>query len=226
MTLVRERLNPKNKRQITKDWQAQFPSLGTYRPMHLLRRVGPLVFGICLDRGSSGEEYYPIFHASALSRRKETVPLTLHRQIRTRRTNAPDRVVVSRHGECFMDAVARMREVSLLDLCGSVTARSVDEAYEDEVSQQFGLNSPHLAMIDHLSVLAWQDRTADAVTLCNVYASKALTFGERYWSEPGSYESWKAELFSVAQDVEGARRCVIEETEKHKLTKLPYSDLL
>lgn len=124
-----------------------------------------------------------------------------------------------------MDAVERMREVSLLDLCGSVTARSVDDAYLDEVSQQFSLNSPHLAMMDHLSVLAWQDRTADAADLCNVYASKALTFGEKYWSEPGSYESWKTVLSSTARDVAGARRCVIEETEKHKLTKLPYSDL-
>jgi len=44
-------------KQITEDWQREILSLGVYEPRWLLRRVGPLLVGICLDRDSGGTSY-------------------------------------------------------------------------------------------------------------------------------------------------------------------------
>jgi hypothetical protein len=38
-------LTPAWKTKITADWSAAFPGLGVYKPLHLLRRAGPLLMG-------------------------------------------------------------------------------------------------------------------------------------------------------------------------------------
>lgn len=48
--------------KITEDWARLLPGLGIYKPMRLLRRVGPMLTGICLDRDSGNEAYRPTFH--------------------------------------------------------------------------------------------------------------------------------------------------------------------
>lgn len=55
-------------RRVTKDWAVAFPGFAVWRPLHLLRRIGPAVQGICLDRSTSGDGYLPTAHVHALTK--------------------------------------------------------------------------------------------------------------------------------------------------------------
>jgi hypothetical protein len=61
-----DKLDRKCKNQITKDWKVYYPLLGVYKPMKLLKRNGPLLVGLVLDRDHTGTQYIPIFHVHLL----------------------------------------------------------------------------------------------------------------------------------------------------------------
>src|SRR5436190_8831039 len=113
--------------QITKDWKDEFPSLGVYKPLHLLRRNGPLLSGICLDRTSSGDIYKPIFHYHCLLRSCPAISLSLAVQLKA--ANGTDASVSFRsHESSFAKSAEKMRALALLPLDGDITLRQFDEA--------------------------------------------------------------------------------------------------
>src|SRR5689334_13255395 len=75
-------------RQITRDWNDLFPQMAVFRPMWLMRRIGPLVQGIVLERSSGGTQYRPILHVHDLSHPFPTVSLSMSQLLRSRRTGA------------------------------------------------------------------------------------------------------------------------------------------
>lgn len=71
--LVKATLTAAAKKKITLDWSRLFPELGTYRPLHLLRRVGPLLQGIALERTSGNDLYRPMAHIHCLAQESTSV---------------------------------------------------------------------------------------------------------------------------------------------------------
>jgi hypothetical protein len=63
--------------KITKDWQRELPKLGINRPMSLLRRVGPLLVGVSLER-EFGSRYTPTFHVHFLGKQSPGMLLSLY----------------------------------------------------------------------------------------------------------------------------------------------------
>ena len=112
-------------KQITEDWQREIPSLGIYVPRHLLKRIGPLLVGICLERDSSGNKYKPTFHVHCLGKEAPAVFLTLLTQLRSERSGGPDFIQVRFHKEKYKEAAARMIRQSLLPLDGDLTLEQV-----------------------------------------------------------------------------------------------------
>jgi hypothetical protein len=47
---------------ITNTWLEIFPTLGKHKPLHLLKRVGPLLVGVYLEPTRDAEAYVPIGH--------------------------------------------------------------------------------------------------------------------------------------------------------------------
>lgn len=83
-------LNKSAEKQITADWQREMPSLGIYRPRHLLRRVGLLLVGVLLERDSGRDMYHPMFHVHCMGKALHFVSLTLCTQLRSERFGARD----------------------------------------------------------------------------------------------------------------------------------------
>ena len=72
-----QRLTKSLEKSIAEDWRQHLTGLAVYQPRHLLRRVGPLHVGVCLDRDSLGDKYKPCFHVHFLGKEFPTVSLTL-----------------------------------------------------------------------------------------------------------------------------------------------------
>ena len=58
------------KKEITKQWQAEFPSMGIYKNMWLMNIVGPIIVGLLLEVKSINSEYYPTLHLDILTRER------------------------------------------------------------------------------------------------------------------------------------------------------------
>ena len=92
-----KKLTPAVKRKITLDWHDCFPEMGIYKPLHLLRRVGPLLIGILLERDRTADRYLPTFYVHNLAKHFPVITLTLASPLRTEKTFAPDKIKVSEH---------------------------------------------------------------------------------------------------------------------------------
>lgn len=149
-------------KRITEDWQREISSLGIYRPRHLLRRVGPLLVGICLDRDAGGDIYKPTFHVHCLGVADSTVSLTLDTQLRSEHSGGPDAVRVQWHEQKYKEAAARVVQQSLLPMKGDLQLEQVTDAYQRYMTTSKGKLQPVLLYRDMIILLAWGGDQASA----------------------------------------------------------------
>jgi len=158
-------LTKASEKQITEDWQREIPILAVYEPRWLLRRVGPLLVGICLDRDSGGDIYKPIFHVHCLAHEFPCVSLTLATQLRSERSGGPSYIEVKWHKHKYKDAAARMVRQSLLPLEGDLRLEQVIDAYRRYMGTPMGRLAPVLEYRDMILLLAWSGDPQGALKL-------------------------------------------------------------
>lgn len=124
------RLGAPTARSVTSDWAAAFPGFTAWRKLHLLRRIGPVVQGICLDRTTADDGYVPTAHVHALTREFPVISLTLGHRLQTL-SGQPQSVPFHRHERDLQDAVDSLRTQSPLALDDPPTLA------ESVVSSQF-----------------------------------------------------------------------------------------
>jgi hypothetical protein len=132
-----QRLTKRIETAITEDWRQHLTGLAVYQPRRLLRRVGPLLVGVCLDRDSLGDKYKPCFHVHFPVKEFPTVSLTLGTPLRSL-ARGPDYVEVRFHQQKFWDAVSRLIEQSPLALWGPVQLDQVIAAYRQHLATLLG----------------------------------------------------------------------------------------
>jgi hypothetical protein len=115
--------------RITSDWRSYYSEFTAVRKLHLLRRCGPMLIGIILERSSPGDEYLPCSHVHNLLVPSETISLMLRKPLLTTRTGAPDTIAVRRHDAVWREAAARLENQALLPLRGAITVKRVIDAY-------------------------------------------------------------------------------------------------
>ena len=207
--------------QITRDWQGEMPGLAIYRPRHLLRRVGPLVVGICLDRDSVGDKYKPCFHVHCLGKAFPCVSLTLCTQLRAP-SGGPDYVEVQWHEQKYKEAAARMREQSLLPLEGDLTIQSVLAAYSTHIATPLGARQVAVLRRDMIILSAWAGESAMASSLLR----ETLLGDPRSIQQVGGAVAFETECRQIIDQPAMIEQTVHAQITALGLTGLPQSRLL
>lgn len=217
-------LNSAAEKQITRDWQAEIPSLGIFKPRHLLRRVGPLLVGICLDRDSSANKYIPQFHVHFLGIEDTSISLMLSTQLRTERTEGPDYIEVRWHEEKYKEAAARMVRQSLLPMTGDLTLAQVLDAYRKHMATPMGrLTTMHLYR-DMILLSAWAGDKQGASKLLE--EALRSTTDEAKFRHVGGRTGFETECRKAIGDPESIEQLVQNQIAALKLAELPQSKLL
>lgn len=107
------KLNAAAVRKITSDWSSVYPEFTVWKPLRLMRRLGPIVQGITLDRSTYGDSYYPHAHVHALTRDFPDISLTLTQRLE-KPSGVPEGIPVDRHDEKFMQSADRLKAQSSL----------------------------------------------------------------------------------------------------------------
>lgn len=205
-------LNASSAKRITADWVSVFPDFDVYRPLWLMRRMGPVVQGIILDRTRSGDEYVPTSHVHALTHDFPTISLMLNQR--------SDRVKVIHHERDYLSAAAKLRDQSVLSLADSSTIDAIIAAYHSVAitQQQKGYPPAVQEMEDSILISAATDRLellhaslALASELATVWPKSRLPLD---WS---GAEEWLGGLQEKAADRRQLESLVNDQINKHKL---------
>ena len=230
-TKERPKLTPPIEKKITQDWAREFPGMGIYKKRWLMRRAGPLLIGICLDRDSHGDLYKPVFHVFFLARNwnGKNPALTLYTELRTVRTNAPDDVEVRWHEKKYLDAVERMKRQSLLPLEGPVVLDQVLQAYREHHRRMplgcASLTANVVLMSDVIMLLAWCGRREEAEqALEEVLAT--VTDESEYRHPYGSRQAFETAMREAIEHPETLREQVERQITRLGVEQLPVSELL
>ncbi len=205
------KLTPKIENAITNDWHHELPGLSVYKPRHLLRRVGPLLIGVCLDRDSGGEKYKPCFHCHFLGKDFPVVSLTLCSQLKAA-SGGPDFIEVKFHEGNFKDAACRLKQQALLPLDDSpVDLSSIIAAYRTHMETPLGNRQRAILSGDliGLMVLCNQSQAARQ-ELENVL----LLDNESVFQSFGSKRGFEKKMLTAIEDQTILKRTVESQIEK------------
>jgi hypothetical protein len=212
------------KRRVTRDWQLAFPDLGTHKPMHLLRRVGPLLQGICLERSSGNSDYLPTTHVHDLTGRSDHLFLQLGMDLR-QQSGGVDRIRLFAHGEeRVAEAATRLREQALLRLSGDLMLSEVIQAidvYVDQHDVKYPIRTYEIA----IRLLAWCGQREEALNRLERY--EAIMKG---WPEPREWDEtrdqWSAKCRQWIDQPQVLRDLAEEHARALKTERLPTARFL
>ncbi|MER5181771.1 hypothetical protein ABT009_26010 [Streptomyces sp. NPDC002896] len=122
-------------KRVTSDWGAALPGFSEWRPLRLLRRIGPVVQGVTLDRTTAGDGYFPTTHIHALVREFPVIALTLGQRLVTP-SGIQESVSFARHSGEYQSAARRLVAQSRLSLEEPPTISSIVDALYEHVSLQ------------------------------------------------------------------------------------------
>ncbi|NUK01580.1 hypothetical protein HRW23_14795 [Streptomyces lunaelactis] len=117
-------------RRITSDWAELFPEMSVWKPLRLLRRIGPVLQGISLERSSSGDQYYPTAHVHSLVQDFPVISISLAHYL-NKPASMKEAVDVSRHADQYRAAASRLEERSTLPLRRRPELGEIVHAYRD-----------------------------------------------------------------------------------------------
>jgi hypothetical protein len=200
---------------ITADWSAAFPMFDVYKPLWLMRRIGPVVQGIVLDKTRSNDEYIPTSHVHSLTRDFPVISLMLGQRA--------DRVSVSRHSRDYALVASELRNQSVLPLDEAPIIDDIVNACHTFArgQQERGYPPAVPEMEDSLLISAASDRP----DLVQASLTLAIEFAE-VWPQSRlpldwtSSQEWLDELRSRIADPSQVRDIVADQILKHKLGKI------
>ena len=214
-------ISKQQQRNIVDDWQREFPAFAIYRPLHLVRRCGALVLGICLDRGR-GDLYIPTLHYHCLLQPFSVVSLSM--PIRLAAPNGSDLYVNVRSHERNLDQNAKaLRRLSPLPIDGTISLSQFEAASEVWLNKNpVAMSPPVLSDIVLLSAWCqadWQARLRRVESLASNWPQSVSIF-------LGGTTAWLAKLADSASNREELLRTFESQIKSHKLQDIPVSDFI
>lgn len=219
-------LTTADKRRLTAEWAREFPELAAWRPLRLLRRVGPVVQGLTLDVASGGD-YLPTAHVHALTREFPTISMTLPTVLRTP-GGGQDRIRKDRHtSDVVTKAAMRIRVASPLALDGPISVEELVAAYRKEIAERRRPGWPVsvLEIEDQVLVPATLGRTDLVQSGLEFAGSISADWPQGALERWGRDDDWLSELASAAARRETLEELVETQIATHKLASLPFLPL-
>lgn len=149
------KLTQKDKYKITSDWQKEYPSYQKYKNLQLLKRYGPLLFGIYLKPVYGEEHYVPVFFIHSLLSNKDTISLNAQHALLNQK-NVEDSISLTRHNKELNQLSKRIAQQVFLLTDEPVTFYSIQKFYKEFIQAEVGY--PIYAIIDYLLFLAWANK--------------------------------------------------------------------
>lgn len=218
----REKLTPAMKRQITSDWASALPSLVVWKPMWLVRRHGPILYGLCLDGAAQPDAYIPTVFTHCLASPFPVISLTGSAPV-------PDRVGTSTkvrwmsHAEKFgaMAQLLAQRHPPLQS--GTLGVDDLLVHYRAYLRGDYGRNNQFMAA--HFAAMALSAGLLGQREVAQRVIDRAAAIMQSWPSGVrtglGTPAQWEQALRGEVNNSAALAATTTTEVAKHKLDKLP-----
>lgn len=219
--------NTKEKKKVTNDWASQFPTLQVWKPTHLLKRHGPLIIGICLDRGLSKDSYAPKAHFHTLCIPFPVISLGLVGELEQR--GVPLRITLKQHDQEYQGVARELRsKYAFLDK-EQMEFNDFVAATANYLSGQHGRTGTipfqHAPFEGIISTAAYMGQTVYAQSALDDFAQRISRWPDRGLNIIGSAENWRAKMQMLIDASAELEEIVNDQIKEHNLGGIPNYSL-
>lgn len=213
--------------RITSDWLTVFPGMVQYKPMELLRRIGPLLMGVALQKNSANDAYYPTFHIHNIANEIDIITSTIGQRLVTK-NSVQERIHANQHDGRWAEAAQRLRNQVDWPLEGDLTLDFVIERYNADEAIRRPFLSP---LEDRISLNSWCGRVDEANAYLDAGREAILKWPKDVLDRMIKYQefdidTWYSKMKGLANNPELVRAQVERSIEVFKVRKLPESRLI
>ncbi len=208
-----------DKEKITNDWNMIFPSLGVYKPMHLLNRLGPLLIGILLEVKPGNGSYTPIFHVHNLCKHFPVVTLGLEMAINRQYINQ------EKHESKYQETALQINKEALIPFEEDIPLDMVLKGYETYIDKRLDPFLPQ-TYEDMILVSAWCGNKVQVQTGLKFAQSHMKNWPEEILARIGGLDVWLMSVEEKAQNREKLIMTYEEEIINLRADKLPIRNIL
>jgi hypothetical protein len=211
-----QKIGPKEKRLIIKDWAADFPEFTQVGTMRLMRRWGPVICGVCLQTHLT--DYTAGFHVHCLLRPFPCVSLSCHTKLEHRYLH------FEWHERGYREWTQQLRARMAPFLGGTLSFDSLREFCRSKLREalyQFQADVPD----DLARVSRWlgrDDWLEDYRFACDFFQQ----LPDHVQCQLGGYESWKTDLDHATADRSILDQVLLPELKRHKLEAIAVDCLV
>jgi hypothetical protein len=151
-----KKITAAKKKEITNAWAQEFPELTVYKNMWLMRRVGPLLQGICLEKDSTNSNYLPTFHVhNLIGQEEDFISLSL-KTVLVKANGTPQRITEMQHDKECQNYIQQFKKQVPFNFAGKIKLKQVVKAYEEELSSgRADVKYPINQWYDLISLYLW-----------------------------------------------------------------------
>jgi hypothetical protein len=208
-----------DKKRITEDWSLLFPSLGVYKPMHLLNRVGPLLVGILLEVKSGSDSYTPTFHVHNLCKPFPVVTLGLETTVNRQYIH------LEWHERKHTEIASQINKMALIPFEGDLALDAVLKGYKVYIEKRI---NPYLPQTyeDMILVSAWCGNSIQVQKGIELAESHMKQWPEQILTRIGGLEAWLKSVDEKAKDRENLIATSNQQSIELKVDQLPMRKIL
>lgn len=210
------------KKKITQDWKDALGNYEIYKPMHLIKRNGPVLSGVYLKPVYSGEHYVPVFHTHSLMSPFPAISLSSATTLLNRK-GANESISFLRHTQKLQDIVSGFKEQSPYAFIDKLTCSMLGTIYDQDVdtSEIYPAN----VMKDDVLLLKWCGKESLVESKINKYRAIISQWPEGAKRRFNGEDGWESDV-RLQMDIERLKNTVSEELIKFKLIKFTDHGLI
>jgi hypothetical protein len=211
------KIDRKMRTKITNDWLMEFPSYKKFKPCAWKKRVGPLEFhaGYSVDYGTNIKPGISYFN---LSNPLEFMCANLSIEPKSRRYSL---TWLQHEKGLYKEAAAELRQLAPIPIEGSVTLSQIINAYKNyagHITDERHFEDPAL-------IAAWAGKK-DLAEQCLEWGLEAYQQNRKVPYQGTSFGDWYQSMSKKIANPEALQKTVEEQVIYHKLTKIPYEELV
>lgn len=214
-----KKIAPLDKKRITDDWQQLFPSMGIYKPMHLMNRLGPQIVGILLEIKSGSTDYTPKFHVHNLIRSFPTISLSLTTSIDS------EYVHLEWHKTKYRELAEKIKKIALIPFDGDLELDKVLFGYIKYLEKPNIPYQPHLYE-DMALICGWCGNSDKLNRVLDLAKKEMKKWPQNVLAKIGDLEEWIKTLEKKSNDDVALKKICEKHIIELKVDKLPFRNLL
>ncbi|EOC1299425.1 hypothetical protein [Cronobacter dublinensis] len=211
-----KKLTITEQKKITNDWKSHLNIYSSYKPLHLIKRNGPLLTGVYFKPMYGGEHYVPVFHTHSLMTPFPVISINCPKALQNSK-NVTESISFSRHEKQLEKLVIDFKTQCPVAFEEELNFNIVMEFYEDYIHNS--IEFPLQAMTDSVLLSFWCNDDMSCENKITKYSVIIDSWPETAQKRFGGAEQWAKDVRQL-MNMDSLNATITSELAKFKLESL------